>query len=86
MLRGPNPPNRSQCPALSAIESPLFPRGDHISVCGSQDFDSALELNDNTGQQNFGPGVKMSVSEVLLGAEFDYVSRISVSPTLFVPG
>jgi hypothetical protein len=36
--------------------------------------------------KDFAPCGKMSVSDVLLDAEFKYVSRISLSPTLFAPG
>jgi len=36
--------------------------------------------------KDFGPWGKMSVSDVFLDAEFEYVSRISLSPTPFTPG
>ena len=39
---------------------------------------------DNTGQQRFWPMRKISVSDVFLDAEFEYVSRISLSPSPFV--
>jgi hypothetical protein len=39
---------------------------------------------DYTGQQRFWPMRKKSVADVFLDAEFEYVSRISPSPTTFV--
>jgi len=42
---------------------------------------SFLRSVNNTGQQRFCP-MRENVSDVFLGAEFKYVSRISLSPTL----
>jgi len=42
-----------------------------------------LKLGNYTGQQRFWPMRKKSVSDVFLDAEFEYVSRISLSPTPF---
>jgi hypothetical protein len=39
----------------------------------------------NTGQQRFCPVRKISVSDVVLDAEFKYVSRIFLSLTTFAP-
>jgi len=51
---------------------------------------SCLELNVRTlitlVNKDFVPLGKMSVSDVFLDAEFEYVSRISLSPSPFAPG
>jgi hypothetical protein len=42
----PSPVDISPCRVLSTIVSQLFPSRHHLSVCGRQDFASALETDD----------------------------------------
>ena len=51
--------------------------------CVTSQFSVSDKWEDYTGQQRFWPMRKKSVSDVFLDAEFEYVSRISLSPSPF---
>ena len=54
--------DRSPSAVLSAILSQMFPLGDHLSICGCQDFFPALGKGDNRYEANYFDIITVSVS------------------------
>jgi hypothetical protein len=73
---------------LSAVVSQLFPLRDHLSICGHQNFASAMETDDNRSASHFPDTVTLSVSTLfskLLAKQSTFSDRpLHVQIVIFV--